>query len=159
MLLSDKLNSVDYQWFLVRTKPGHETELCAHIEREKDRLRNILEVYCPTHTKVYVRRGDNERRLPLFDGYVFVFATQSALVEFLRDNSSDAYLRYNRKRTPDEKATACTIPESQMRAFRDYRKRTSRTRLSVWLTVRWPARKAMSAASTGKRGWYSVSWA
>ena len=120
MLLSDKLNSVDYQWFLVRTKPGHETELCAHIEREKDRIRNILEGYCPTHTKVYVRRGDNERRLPLFDSYVFVLATQSALVEFLRDNSSDAYLRYNRKRTPDEKATACTIPESQMRAFRDY---------------------------------------
>ena len=120
MLLSDKLNSVDYQWFLVRTKPGHETELCAHIEREKDRIRNILEVYCPTHTKVYVRRGDNERRLPLFDGYVFVLATQSALVEFLCDNSSDAYLRYNRKRASDEKATACTIPESYMRAFRDY---------------------------------------
>ena len=70
MLLSDKLNSVDYQWFLVRTKPGHEPELCAHIGCEKDRIRNILEVYCPTHTKVYVRRGDNERRLPLFDGYV-----------------------------------------------------------------------------------------
>ena len=120
MLLSDKLNSVDYQWFLVRTKPGHEPELCAHIGCEKDRIRNILEVYCPTHTRGYVRRGDNERRLPLFDGYVFVLATQSALVEFLRDNSSDAYLRYNRKRTPDEKATACTIPESQMRAFRDY---------------------------------------
>ena len=118
--MPDKLNSVDYQWFLVRTKPGHEPELCSLIEREKDKVRNILEVYCPTHTKVYVRRGDNEQRLPLFDGYVFVLATQGALVEFLRVNCSDAYLRYNRKRTPDEKATACTIPESQMRAFRDY---------------------------------------
>ena len=118
--MPDKLNSVDYQWFLVRTKPGHEPELCALIEREKDKVRNILEVYCPTHTKVYVRRGDNEQRLPLFDGYVFVLATQGALVEFLRANCSDAYLRYNRKRPPDEKATACTIPESQMRAFRDY---------------------------------------
>ena len=54
MLLSDKLNSVDYQWFLVRTKPGHEPELCAHIGCEKDRIRNILEVYCPTHTRGYV---------------------------------------------------------------------------------------------------------
>ena len=27
-MLSDKLNNVDYQWFLVRTKPGHEQELC-----------------------------------------------------------------------------------------------------------------------------------
>ena len=120
MVLSDKLNNVDYQWFLVRTRPGHEQELCTLIERERDKVRNILEVYCPTHTKVCVRQGDNERRMPLFDGYVFVLATQGALVEFLRDNNAEAYLRYNRKRTPEEKATACTIPESQMRAFRDY---------------------------------------
>ena len=118
--MPDKLNSVDYHWFLVCTKPGHELELRALIEREKGKIRNILEVYCPTHTKVYVRRGDNEQRLPFFDGYVFVLATQGALAEFLRDNDSDAYIWYNRKRTPDEKAVACTIPESQIRAFRDY---------------------------------------
>lgn len=118
--MSDKLNSVDYHWFLVCTKPGHEPELCTLIEREKGKIGNILEVYCPTHTKVYVRRGDNEQRLPFFDGYVFVLATQGALAEFLRDNDSDAYIWYNRKRTPDEKAVACTIPESQIRAFRDY---------------------------------------
>ena len=119
-MLSDKLNTVDYHWFLVCTKPGHEPELGALIEREKDKIRNILEVYCPTHTKVYVRRGDNEQQLPFFNGYVFVLATQDALAEFLRDNKSDAYIWYNRKHTPDEKATVCTIPESQMRAFRDY---------------------------------------
>ena len=67
-----------------------------------------------------MRRGDNEQRLSFFDGYVFVLATQGALAEFLRDNNSDAYIWYNRKRTPDEKAAACTIPESQIRAFRDY---------------------------------------
>ena len=94
--------------------------MCALIEREKGKTGNILEVYCPTHTKVYVRRGDNEQRLPFFDGFVFVLATQGALVEFLRDNDSDAYIWYNRKRTPDEKAVVCTIPESQIRAFRDY---------------------------------------
>ena len=119
-MLSDKLNTVDYHWFLVCTKPGHETDLCALIEREKGKIGNILEVYCPTHTRVYVRRGDNEQRLPFFDGYVFVLATQGALAEFLRDNDPDAYIWHNRKRTPDEKAVACTIPESQMRAFRDY---------------------------------------
>lgn len=118
--MPDKLNTVDYHWFLVCTKPGHEPELCALIEREKVKIRNILEVYCPTHTKVYVRRGDNEQRLPFFDGYVFVLATQGALTEFLRDNDSDAYIWYNRKRIQDEKAVACTIPESQIRAFRDY---------------------------------------
>ena len=115
-MLPDKLNTVDYHWFLVCTKPGHEPELCALIEREKGKIRNILEVYCPTHTKVYVRRGDNEQRQPFFDGYVFVLATQGALAEFLRDNDSGAYIWYNRKRTPDEKAVVCTVPESQMRA-------------------------------------------
>ena len=119
-MLSDKLNSVDYQWFLVRTKPGHEQELCARIEREKGNVRNILEVYCPTHTKVCVRQGEDERRMPLFDGYVFVLATQGALAGFLRGNGSDANIRYNRRRKPDEKAAPCTIPEAQMRAFRDY---------------------------------------
>lgn len=118
--MSDKLYTVDYHWFLVCTKPGHEPDLCALIEQEKGKIGNILEVYCPTHTKVYVRRGDNEQRLPFFDGYVFVLATQGALVEFLRDNDSDAYIWYNRKRTPDEKAVVCTIPESQILAFRDY---------------------------------------
>lgn len=118
--MPDKLNSVDYHWFLVCTKPGHEPELCALIEREKGKIHNILEVYCPTHTKVCVRRGDNERRMPFFDGFVFVLATQGALAEFLRDNNSDAYIWYNRKRRPDEKAVACTIPETQIRAFRDY---------------------------------------
>ena len=118
--MPDMLNSVDYHWFLVCTKPGHEPELCALIEREKGKIRNILEVYCPTHTNVYVRRGDKEQQLPFFNGYVFVLATQDALAEFLRDNNPDAYIWYNRKRTPDEKATLCTIPESQMRAFRDY---------------------------------------
>ena len=118
--MPDKLNNVDYRWYLVRTRPGHESELCARIEREKERLRNILEAYCPTHTRVRVRRGDNERRLPLFDGYVFVLATQGALAGFLRDAGSDARIRYNRRRAPEEKASPCTIPEPQMRAFRDY---------------------------------------
>ena len=78
---------------------------CAHLSSaKKGKIRNILEVYCPTHTKVYVRRGDNEQRLPFFDGYVFVLATQGALAEFLRDYDSDAYIWYNRKRTPDEKS-------------------------------------------------------
>ncbi len=118
--MTDKLNRVDYHWFLVRTRPGHERELCALIEREKGKTRNVLEAYCPTHTTVNVCRGDNERRMPLFDGYVFVLATQDALVAFLRDHYPNAFLRYNRRQTPEEKATLCTIPENQMRAFKDF---------------------------------------
>lgn len=117
---SDKLNHVDYHWHLVRTRPGHERELCALIESKKDTTRNILEAYCPTTTTVNVRRGDNERKLPLFDGYVFVLATQSALVDFLHESYPNAFLRYNRRQSPEEKASPCTIPETQMRAFMDF---------------------------------------
>ena len=118
--MPDKLNHIDYHWFLVRTQPGHERELSDLIEQKKGEVRNVLEAYCPTRTTVNVRLGSNERKATLFDGYVFVLATQGALVEFLRDNCPNAFLRYNRKRTPDEKATPCIIPEDQMRAFKDF---------------------------------------
>ena len=118
--MADKRNHVDYHWYLVRTKPGHERELVALIEKGKEKTRNILEAYCPTHTAVNVRKSDNERKQPLFDGYVFVLATQGALVDFLHDNCPSASLRYNRRREQDGKATPCVIPEVQMQAFKDF---------------------------------------
>ena len=118
--MPDKLNRVDYHWYLVRTRPGHERELAGLIEQKKGEARNVLEAYCPTHTTVNVRQGGDERRLPLFDGYVFVLATQGALVDFLHDNYPNAVLRYNRKQAPEEKGRPCIIPESQMRAFKDF---------------------------------------
>lgn len=62
--MTDKLNHVDYHWYLVRTQPGHERELGCLIDREKENTHNILEAYCPTHTTVNVRHGDQERKLP-----------------------------------------------------------------------------------------------
>lgn len=118
--MTDKRNHVDYHWYLVRTQPGHERELGCLIDREKENTHNILEAYCPTHTTVNVRHGDQERKLPLFDGYVFVLATESALREFLQDRYPNAFLRYKRKRQENEKAEPFTIPEEQMRAFMDF---------------------------------------
>lgn len=118
--MTDKRNHVDYHWYLVRTQPGHERELGCLIDREKENSHNILEAYCPTHTTVNVRHGDQERKLPLFDGYVFVLATESALREFLHDRYPNAFLRYKRKRQENEKAEPFTIPEEQMRAFMDF---------------------------------------
>lgn len=116
----DKLNHVDYHWYLVRTRPGNERKLCELIKEGKEKIPNILETYCPTHTTVNVRRAGNECRMPLFDGYVFVLATQSALTGFLREYSPDASLRYNRKQSSEQKAQLLTIPEAQMRAFMDF---------------------------------------
>ena len=116
----DKLNRVDFHWFVVRTQPGHENELCAVVRRNKDKVSNILEAYCPTHTTVNVQIVGRSCRLPLFDGYVFVLATQNALADFIRDYYPRAVLMFNRKQSAESRATLCTIPEAQMRMFKDF---------------------------------------
>ena len=116
---ADKLNRVDFHWFLVRTKPGREDELCRIVKQNKDKAKNILEAYCPKHSTAKVSVGGKDYKSPLFDGYVFVLATQEALVDFLRDYYPNAVIRFNRK-TAEGKATLCTIPETQMRMFKDY---------------------------------------
>ncbi len=116
----DKLNRVDFHWFVVRTQPGHENELCAVVRRNKDKVSNILEAYCPTHTTVNVQIAGRSCRLPLFDGYVFVLATQNALADFIRDYYPRAVLMFNRKQSAESRATLCTIPEAQMRMFKDF---------------------------------------
>ena len=116
----DKLNRVDFHWFVVRTQPGHENELCAVVRRNKDKVSNILEAYCPTHTTVNVQIAGRSYRLPLFDGYVFVLATQNALADFIRDYYPRAVLMFNRKQSAESRATLCTIPEAQMRMFKDF---------------------------------------
>ena len=117
--MTDKLNHVDFRWYIVRTRPRQELRLSRALERYKADNKNILEVYVPTHTTVNVRYGDTERQAPLFAGFVFVLATQSALVDFMRANALGDILQYERKRA-DGKTRLRVIPEEQMRAFRDY---------------------------------------
>ncbi len=116
----DKLNRVDFHWFVVRTRPGHEKEFCDLVRQNKDKVGNILEAYCPTHTTVDVRIAERKCKLPLFDGYVFVLATHDALAGFIRDYYPNAVIRVNRKRPSESRATLSTIPEAQMRKFKDY---------------------------------------
>ena len=117
---TDKLNRVDFHWYLVRTKPGREDELCRIVRQNKNKARNILEAYCPKHSTVKVNVGGKDYKSPLFDGYVFVLATQETLVDFLRKYYPNAVIRFNRKMAAEGKATLCTIPEAQMRMFKDY---------------------------------------
>ena len=116
----DKLNRVDFHWFVVRTRPGREKEFCDLVRQNKDKVGNILEAYCPTHTTVDVRIAERKCKLPLFDGYVFVLATHDALAGFIRDYYPNAVIRVNRKRPSESRATLSTIPEAQMRKFKDY---------------------------------------
>lgn len=54
---TDKANNVDYRWFIIRTQPRQEKKLADLLVERQAEEKNILEVYCPTHTTVNVARG------------------------------------------------------------------------------------------------------
>ena len=118
--MSDKLNHVDYCWYVVRTKRHQESKLVELLEKQKAQTKNILEIYAPTHTTVKVCLDSGDKQKPLFAGIVFVLATQDALMNFVKEHSLDVGMQYERKNGKGERTRMCVIPESQMRAFRDY---------------------------------------
>ena len=118
--MNDKLNHVDYHWYMVRTRPRQERKLVGLLEQYKMNSKNILEVYAPTHTTVHVRRGGNEQQTPLFAGVVFVLSTQNSLMDFMKAHPHDGDVQYERKRENGERTRMRVIPEEQMRAFMDY---------------------------------------
>lgn len=44
----DKLNHLDYCWYVVRTRPRQEKKFVKLLEQYKAKSKNILEVYAPT---------------------------------------------------------------------------------------------------------------
>ena len=117
---NDKLNSVDFRWFIVRTLPRQERKLAAMLERHVGQADNILEVYCPTNTTVSVCRGGREEPAPLFAGFVFVLATRQALADFMESHYPEGSVLYAHRQAEGRKADLLTVPEGQMRAFRDF---------------------------------------
>ena len=118
--MSDKLNHVDYRWYVMRTKRHQESKLVELLEKQKTKTGNILEIYAPTHTTVHVHHDSDEKQKPLFAGIVFVLATQNALMNFMKEHSLNGDMQYERKKEKGERTQMCVIPEEQMRAFRDY---------------------------------------
>lgn len=118
---TDKLNRVDYHWFIVRTQPRQESILTEMLTRQQQVSKNILEVYCPTHTTVRIYKNGKEDRASLFTGFVFVLATRQAINDFLEQSFPSGVMLYDySKKTKDRKSPLLTIPEKQMRAFRDF---------------------------------------
>lgn len=116
----DKLNKVDYQWFVVRTQPFQEERLAGMLRKHREKQKNILEVYCPTHTTVCVNNSGKDERRPLFAGLVFVLSTQDVLVDFIVANYPEGTVMYDKRNEPGHKPSLLTIPEKQMRSFMDF---------------------------------------
>ena len=119
-LTRDKLNSVDFRWYVVRTLPHQERKLASMLGDWREHEKNLLEVYCPTHTAVSVSRGGRRAQVPLFAGYVFVLATHEALDSFIASSYPAGTILYDRRHEPGQRARLLTIPEGQMRFFMDF---------------------------------------
>ena len=117
---ADKRNRVDFNWHIVRTLPHQERKLAAIIAGRIPETENILEVYCPTHTTVRTAAGTAAAGSPLFAGFVFVLSTEEALTDFISRHYPDGTVLRDRKPGTGCKAGLLTVPESQMRAFRDF---------------------------------------
>ena len=119
--MKDKLNKVDFHWFVVRTLPHQEKKLAGMLERHMETAKNVLEVYCPTHTTVNVRKQGKETPAPLFAGIVFVLSTRLAIAEFIEKYYSEGTLMYDHNKSGQGlKPSLLTIPEEQMRLFKDF---------------------------------------
>lgn len=120
MSIRDKLNRLDFHWFIVRTLPHQEKKLADLLMMHQEEMKNILEVYCPTHTTVNVERSGRQTQAPLLAGYVFVLSTHYALVDFVNKYYPEGSILYKR-RGPDSQAPCVwTVPETQMRFFMDF---------------------------------------
>ena len=118
--MKDKLNNVDFRWYIVRTRPNREKATVELLEKYKAENSNILEIYAPDRTTVDVGFGKEVKKGPLFSGFVFVLATQKALADFLGRYSMEGFIQYERKTEDGKKASMSVIPEDQMRQLKDY---------------------------------------
>lgn len=116
----DKLNKVDFRWFIVRSLPHQERKLADLLMHYQEKEKNILEVYCPTHTTVNESKNGKEVQKPLFAGYVFVLSTQKTVTEFISRHYPEGTILYDTRNRNDKKARILTIPEEQMRIFKDF---------------------------------------
>lgn len=115
---TDKLNSVDYHWFLIRTQPRQEKILTDLLAKHRQVSKNILEVYCPS---LVAANMNNELPRRLFTGVVFVLATRQAITDFLEQRFPKGVMLYDySKKTKTQKSSVLTIPEKEMRMFKDF---------------------------------------
>lgn len=116
----DKLNSVDFRWYVVRSLPHQERKLTELLQSYMACNKNMLEVYCPTHTTVTAANSGRDVQVPLFAGFVFVLSTQQVLVDFVDKCYPEGSILYDHSKRYGRKPCFLTVPEEQMRFFKDF---------------------------------------
>lgn len=116
----DKLNNVDFKWYVVRSLTHQERKLAELFQRQKEITKNILEVYCPTHTTVSMSQKGKSMQVPLFAGFVFVLSTQKVISGIMERYYPQGTILYDKSKKHGREPRCLTIPEEQMRAFMDF---------------------------------------
>lgn len=111
----DKLNGVDFRWYVLRPLPRQELVLAGLLAERGRGVPNILEWYCPVRPAPSASRGGGVS--PLFAGRVFVLSTRRAAEDFLSLHYPEGVLLYGRSGGVPR---PLTVPEDQMRAFMDF---------------------------------------
>ena len=133
-----------FNWFIVRfDKPHQELKFQKFVYDNRDISKNIIEVYCPTHTvvKEYYSKSPASRPAsqpasqaspsqprpqprphlrPLFAGADFVYATFFALSDFLRKYCPGASIQYKKRLRPNQPSGPLIVPEKEMTDFRNF---------------------------------------
>ena len=118
--MPDKLNHVDYRWYVVRTKRHQESKLVELFWKSKRSRPRISLKFTrpPHHGDMCIRTATINRSRCSRHRVRTRYA--DALMNFMKEHSLDAGMQYERKNEKGERTRMCVIPESQMRAFRDY---------------------------------------
>ena len=121
-----------FNWFIVRfDKPHQELKFQKFVYDNRDISKNIIEVYCPTHTvvKEYYSKSPagqaspsqpRPHLRPLFAGADFVYATFFALSDFLRNYCPGASIQYKKRLRPNQPSEPLIVPEKEMTDFRNF---------------------------------------
>lgn len=122
MALQQQQNATLFKWYIVRTLPNQECRLRDILIEQIKVCKNLLEVYCPTHTTVKLQHKGRQIETPLFAGYVFVLATQKVLAELLQKHYPEGKILCLRRgeRVGTDYDIYRTVPEAQMQFFKDF---------------------------------------
>lgn len=136
--IKDSKKKHDFKWYVVLfDRPHQELKFQRFVYNNRDISKNILQVYCPTHTVVKeyyqslhetmpegVKEDPKGKFLykdkPLFAGSDFVYATYQALNEFLKTYYPSGRIQFKRRISPYQQSEPFIVPDKEMDDFRDF---------------------------------------
>lgn len=112
-----KADNSHVAWYVLVTKLHQETQVSTLLQQaiEQGTIRNLFDVYLPQNRHIRVLCKGQVTFAPLLNCRVFVYGTQQAVGEFIRQTPTECSLYIDRTN-----GTYLQVPEPQMRCFIDF---------------------------------------